>query len=235
VVEAEVQTGRKVKCVRMDLSGEFDNTVILGFCAEWGIHVEKVPKASSAANGHVERGNRTVIEGTRTQLIDSSMSHRFWAEAVAAHCYVRGFIPSSRHPDVVPWVAWFQQKDGNGNLVKLNVSHLRVWGSKCWVKDLDHVEGKLGNQGWEGRMVGYMGDVGIASSTPNGHASSRCEMSYSRKETRTARAHPTTKTTTTHCPTTTPSSRTRTYLLPIKNHLRTSAAYCTSGSYTSPS
>jgi hypothetical protein len=157
VVEVEVQMGRKVKCVRMDLGGEFDNTVFLGFCAERGIHVEKVPKASSAANGHVEHGNRTMVEGTRTQLIDSLMSHRFWAKAAAAHCYVRGFIPSSRHPDVVPWVAWFQWKDGNGNLVKLNVSHLRVWGSKRWVKDLDHVEGKLGNQGWEGRMVGYMG------------------------------------------------------------------------------
>src|SRR6201996_2194586 len=74
-----------------------------------------------------------------------------------AHCYVRGFIPSSRHPDIVPWVAWFRQKDKAGNMVKLNVSHLRVWGSRCWVKDLDHIEGKLGRQGWEGRMVGYLG------------------------------------------------------------------------------
>ncbi|KAJ7166827.1 hypothetical protein C8R46DRAFT_851004, partial [Mycena filopes] len=65
---------------------------------------------SSLANGHVERGNRTVIEGVRTQLVESDMSHRFWAEAATAHCYVRGFIPSSRHPDIVPWVAWFRQK-----------------------------------------------------------------------------------------------------------------------------
>ncbi|KAJ7701594.1 hypothetical protein B0H17DRAFT_1128367 [Mycena rosella] len=88
------------------------------------------------------------------------MSRRFWAEAATAHCYVRGFIPSSRHPDVVPWVAWFRRKDDAGNLVKLNVSHLRVWGSDCWVKDLDEREGKLGEQSWKGKMVGYMGRRG---------------------------------------------------------------------------
>jgi hypothetical protein len=101
-----------------------------------------------------------VIEGTRTQLIDADLDHCFWAEVATAHCYVRGFILSNRHPDVVPWVAWFRQKDAQGNLVKLNVSHLRVWGSRCWVKDLDNIEGKLGKQGWEGRMVGYLGRRG---------------------------------------------------------------------------
>ncbi|KAJ7081537.1 hypothetical protein C8R43DRAFT_1142938 [Mycena crocata] len=88
------------------------------------------------------------------------MSHQFWAEAAMAHCYVCGFIPSSRHPDVIPWVAWFCQTNAAGELVKLNVSHLCVWGSRCWVKDLDYVEGKLGKQGWEGQMVGYMGHRG---------------------------------------------------------------------------
>jgi hypothetical protein len=157
IVEAEVQTGKKLKRVRVDLGGEFDNDMFRALCTCRGVLIEDIPKDSSSANGHIERGNRTVVEGTRTQFIDAGMDHRFWAEAAAAHCYVRGFIPSSRHPDVVPWVTWFQQKDAAGNLVKLNVSHLRVWGSRCWLKDLDYIEGKLGKQGWEGTMVGYMG------------------------------------------------------------------------------
>ncbi|KAF7333549.1 Retrotransposon Ty1-copia subclass [Mycena sanguinolenta] len=159
-LEAENQTGYRIKCVRFDLGRKFDNDVFLRFCAERGISMEKVPKASSAANGHVERGNRTVIEGTRTQLIESGLDARFWAEAAAAHCYVRGFIPSSRHPNVIPWVAWLRKKDRDGNLLRLNISHLRAWGSTCWVKDLDHLAGKLGKQGWKGKMVGYMGRRG---------------------------------------------------------------------------
>jgi hypothetical protein len=144
VVEAEVQTGKRLRCVCVNLRGEFDNNVFRGFCARWGIHVESIPKDSSSANGHAERGNRTVIEGTRTQLIDAGMDHRFWAETATAHCYVREFIPSSRHPDIILWVAWFRKMDDAGNLVKLNVSHLRIWRSRCWVKDLDYIEGKLG-------------------------------------------------------------------------------------------
>jgi hypothetical protein len=160
VVEAEVQTGKRLRCVCVNLGGEFDNNVFRGFCARRGIHVESIPKDSSSANGHAERGNRTVIEGTRTQLIDAGMDHRFWAETATAHCYVREFIPSSRHPDIILWVAWFRKMDDAGNLVKLNVSHLRIWGSRCWVKDLDYIEGKLGKQGCEGTMVGYMGCCG---------------------------------------------------------------------------
>lgn len=154
--EAENQTGRKIQCVRIDLGGEFDSGVFLGHCKTFGIRVEKVPKASSSANGHVERGNRTIIEGVRTQLVDSGLDTRFWAEAATAHAYVRGFIPSARHPDIVPWSKWYK----NSTERKLNVSHIRPWGSRCWVKDLDRKEGKLGVQSWEGRMVGYMGRRG---------------------------------------------------------------------------
>jgi hypothetical protein len=101
-----------------------------------------------------------VIEGTRTQLIESGLDACFWAEAAAAHCYIRGFIPSSRQPDVIPWVTWFCKKDTSGKLIKPNISHLRAWGSVCWVKDLDDGEGKLGKQSWKGKMVGYMGRCG---------------------------------------------------------------------------
>lgn len=76
VIEAEVQTGQRVQCVRFDLGKEFDNELFLGFCAKRGIRVEKIPKDSSSANEHVERGNRTVIEGTRTTLIESMMDRR---------------------------------------------------------------------------------------------------------------------------------------------------------------
>ncbi|CAK5276897.1 unnamed protein product [Mycena citricolor] len=156
----EVQTERKLKNVRVDLGSEFDNDVFTNFCRSQGITIERVPKASSAAHGHAERGNRTVIAGARTQLIESGLDAHFWAEAAASHCYVQSFIPSSQHPDSVPWMRWFNKKDNAGQQIRPNISHLRVWGSVCWVLDLDNVEVKLGRQGWEGWMVGYMGRRG---------------------------------------------------------------------------
>ncbi|KAJ7131414.1 hypothetical protein C8R44DRAFT_731640 [Mycena epipterygia] len=106
--------------------------------------------------------NRTIIKGMQTQLIEGGLDHRFWAESATVYCYVHGLIPSTCHPDIIPWVAWFRRKDADGNLVKLNVLHLRAWGSVCWVKDLDGVAGKLGVQGWKGKMVDIWGGMDIA-------------------------------------------------------------------------
>ncbi|KAJ7668020.1 hypothetical protein B0H17DRAFT_950240, partial [Mycena rosella] len=73
--EAERQTGKHLHCMHIELGHEFDNDHFLGFCTKQGIRVEKIPKDSLSANGHVKRGNRTVIEGTRTQLVDSGLDH----------------------------------------------------------------------------------------------------------------------------------------------------------------
>ncbi|KAF5358872.1 hypothetical protein D9757_012294 [Collybiopsis confluens] len=152
---SERQTERKVKVFRIDMGREFDNKTMDAWCANRGILVEKIPKASSAANGQVERANRTIISGVRSMLEDSDLDNRFWAEGSASYCYIRGMIPTNRHPGKIPWEKWFE---ASGK--KVNVSHLRRWGSKCWVTDLDRVDGKLGRQAWQGRMVGYMGRRG---------------------------------------------------------------------------
>ncbi|KAF5367653.1 hypothetical protein D9757_010984 [Collybiopsis confluens] len=104
---AERQTGRKVKVFRVDMGREFDNKLMDAWCAERGIIVEKVPKASSAANGQVERANGTIISGVRAMVEDSDLDTRFWAEGSSAYCYVRGMIPTNRHPGRIPWEKWF--------------------------------------------------------------------------------------------------------------------------------
>jgi hypothetical protein len=115
---AEKQMGQTLQIVHVDLCREFDNADFLGYCQDHGITVEKVPKALSAANGHVECGNRTIVEGACTQLLDAAMSHGFWAESAVAHTYVQSFIPSSCHPDKVPRQTWY------GTDAKPSIAHL---------------------------------------------------------------------------------------------------------------
>ncbi|KAF5334482.1 hypothetical protein D9757_015459 [Collybiopsis confluens] len=155
VTMAERQTGRKLRVIRIDMGREFDNKLMDGWCAARGILIEKIPKASSAANGQVERANGTIIEGVRAMIEDSELDHRFWAEAASAYHYIRGMLPNARHPGVVPWEKWFEAKRA-----RVNVSHLRRWGCRAWVTDLDRTNGKLGRQAWEGRLVGYIGRRG---------------------------------------------------------------------------
>ncbi|KAF8830805.1 hypothetical protein HHX47_DHR2000963 [Lentinula edodes] len=101
-LKAELETGKKVKCIRIDGGKELDNGLMENYCAEKGIKIEKIPPYSSAANGMAERANRTVISGVRTLLDESGLGHSFWAEAAATYCYVDSFVPSSRFPDDIP-------------------------------------------------------------------------------------------------------------------------------------
>ncbi|KAF5346276.1 hypothetical protein D9757_014842 [Collybiopsis confluens] len=128
---SERQTERKVKVFRIDMGREFDNKAMDAWCANRGILVEKIPKALSAANGQVERANGTIISGVRSMLEDSDLDNRFWAEGSASYCYIRGMIPTNRHPGKIPWEKWFE---ASGK--------------------------KLGRQAWRGRLVGYMGRRG---------------------------------------------------------------------------
>ncbi|KAF5353777.1 hypothetical protein D9757_013864 [Collybiopsis confluens] len=68
VTMAERQTGQKLRVIQIDMGREFDNKQMEAWCAACGILIEKIPKASSAANGQVERANGTIIEGVRARL-----------------------------------------------------------------------------------------------------------------------------------------------------------------------
>ncbi|KAF5368809.1 hypothetical protein D9757_012288 [Collybiopsis confluens] len=150
VVKAEKQTKKKLKHFHIDLGREFDNKLFDDYAASIGVIVEKIPKDSSAANGMVERANRTVISNARTMIEDSDLGYEFWAEATSLFCYVKSMVPTSRVPGVISIQKWFP------NHARINVSHLRQWGCRVIAKDLDYREGKLGCQGWKGYMVGYL-------------------------------------------------------------------------------
>ncbi|GAW02791.1 retrovirus-related pol polyprotein [Lentinula edodes] len=148
-LKAELETGKKVKCIRIDGGKELDNMLMANYCAERGIKIEKIPPYSSAANGMAERANRTVISGVRTLLDESGLSHSFWAEAAATYCYVDSFVPSSRFPDDIP-IEVFTGK-------RQDVSHLRPFGCQAWATLPEkRKDGKLSWQAVKGILIGYM-------------------------------------------------------------------------------
>ncbi|GKD75751.1 ribonuclease H-like domain-containing protein [Tanacetum coccineum] len=58
------------------------------FCEMKGIQKESSVARTPQQNGVAERMNRTLIEATRTMLVDSKLPTTFWAEAVNTACYV---------------------------------------------------------------------------------------------------------------------------------------------------
>jgi hypothetical protein len=93
---------------------------------------------------------RTILDSTRSNIIDSNLPPEFWEDAAQAFIYVanRGYKPSL---GMSPYEAWHQRKP--------DVSHLRVFGSLAFVHIHPDTAGwyKLMAKAKEGILIGYEG------------------------------------------------------------------------------
>ena len=82
-------------------------------------HERTVPKTPEQ-NGVAERLNRTLVEMTRSMLLDSKLPHNFWAEALATAAYIRNRCPTKAVDSMTPYKAWTS--------LKPTVNHFHVFG-----------------------------------------------------------------------------------------------------------
>jgi len=99
-------------------------------------------------NGVVERKNRSLEELARTILNDSALPKCFWVDVVSTSCYVMNRV-----------LIWPILKKTSYELLngrKLNVSHLKVFGCKCYIlnNDKDNL-GKFDAKSDKGIFLGY--------------------------------------------------------------------------------
>nr|GEV52181.1 hypothetical protein [Tanacetum cinerariifolium] len=78
-----------VRRIRIDNGTEFVNQTLRDYYEEVGISHETSVARSPQLNGVVERRNRTLIEATRTMLINAQAPLFLWAEAVATACFTQ--------------------------------------------------------------------------------------------------------------------------------------------------
>ncbi|GJX59971.1 putative ribonuclease H-like domain-containing protein [Tanacetum coccineum] len=88
ITKIENQLDYKVKVNRSDNGTEFKNSVTNQFCEIKGIKREFSIARTPHQNGVAEWRNRTLIEATRTMLVDSKLPTTFWTKAVNTVCYV---------------------------------------------------------------------------------------------------------------------------------------------------
>ncbi|XP_049414870.1 uncharacterized protein LOC125877656 [Solanum stenotomum] len=118
------------------------------FFAENGIHHKFSTPRTSQQNGVVERNNRTLVDISRTMLIDSGLPMNFWAEAinttcnVTSKCLIRTVIKKTPYEFV--------------NDRKPSIAHLKPFGCKCFVLNNGKDDlGKFDARSDEGVFVGY--------------------------------------------------------------------------------
>ena len=84
-------------------------------------------------------------------LKDSDLGKDLWGKALSTHVYIHNHCPSNTLPGNI---TLYEKVFGHAP----SISHLCVFGSKCFVKVPDETQSKLDDKAKECRLIGYEGD-----------------------------------------------------------------------------
>jgi transposase InsO family protein len=156
VAYARTQFGLPVKCLQADNGTEFVNNATSTFLAAHGILLRLSCPYTSAQNGKAERTLRTLNNSVRTLLLHASMPPLYWAEALAAACYLLNRRPSSSIHSEVPYTRLFREQP--------TYDHIRVFGCLCYPNLQATSAHKLASRSMACVFLGY----------PSSHKGYRC-------------------------------------------------------------
>lgn len=143
---AELQTGRKLKCIRSDNGSEYFSNDFQFFLKRHGIRHESSVKYTPEQNGVAEATNKTIFQRVRCMLKNANLPKGFWAEAAAAAVYVKNRSPTAALQNSTPEGMW------TGKPVDL--SNLRVFGCIAYER-VDGLKHKLDSRSKKFIFVGY--------------------------------------------------------------------------------
>ena len=112
-VEAENQTGRKLKCLRTDNGTKYRDDEFLKFCEKHGIMRHFTIRKTPQQNGVTERLNRTITETARCLRLNAGLPKVFWAKAVNIACYIINRSPRVALDGKVSEEVWTGQEVDN--------------------------------------------------------------------------------------------------------------------------
>lgn len=148
VIKRTQKTAQEVQALRTDNGGEYLSNEFKSYIMEHGIQHQLTVAYTPQQNGVAERMNRTLMDCVRSLLLTAKVDKKFWAEALSTAVYIRNRVISrSLPPNITPHHRWMGKTP--------NVSHLRVFGSKCWYVIPKHKLKKLDARSREGLMMGY--------------------------------------------------------------------------------
>ena len=119
------EKGLNIVSLRSEHGGEFQNESFEIFCEENGIHHNYFVSRTPQHNGVMERKNSSLEEGVRTLLNETKLLKYFWVDVVHTICYTLNKVLIRPILKKTPYELYKGRK--------LNISHLRAFGCKCFV------------------------------------------------------------------------------------------------------
>ncbi|GJZ97609.1 retrovirus-related pol polyprotein from transposon TNT 1-94 [Tanacetum coccineum] len=147
----ELDSGKKIKCLRTDNGGEYTGDEFDTFCRQEGIKRQFTTAYTPQQNGVAERMNRTLLERARAMLATASLGKSFWAEAVNTACYVINRSPSTAVELKTPMEMWTGKP--------VDYSDLHIFGSPVYVMYNTQETTKLDPKSRKCLFLGYADGV----------------------------------------------------------------------------
>jgi hypothetical protein len=145
----ENHAGRTVKVFRSDNGGEFISNEFTRALQEAGIERQLSAPYAHQQNGKAERAIRT-LEGRMFAMLETArLPANMWGEAVLTACYLWNRSESSALP--VAGTTPFELVNGR----QPDLSHLRVFGARCFARIPTELQAKLGPHSRHAIFVGY--------------------------------------------------------------------------------
>ena len=148
VIQRSKKNAEQIKALRTDNGGEYISSEFKKYLEEHGNMHQLTVAYTPQQNGVAERMNRTLMDLVRSMMHTAETPKKFWAEALATAVYVRNRVISRSLPKATtPYHLWMKKKP--------DLSHTRVFGSRCWYVIPRRALKKLDSRSCEGVFMGY--------------------------------------------------------------------------------
>jgi len=147
--KAQLHTGTKIKDLRSDNGSEHVSNALNALHDENGTTHQTTVPDTPQQNEVAERLNQVLVGIDRTMMRHKNVDQDFGADAIKTAVYIKNCVTSRA---LVVGKTPFELWTGN----KPNVSHMRVFGSTCWVVlHYSLIDGKFGDKAAKGVFLGY--------------------------------------------------------------------------------
>ena len=143
----EKASGKKLKALRSDNGGKYISKMFEAYLKSEGIRHERTIPKTPQQNSVAERLNRTLIELSRSMLLDAALPIKLWAEALSTAAYLKNRCPTRVVDEMTPYQAW--------RGVKLKLDHLRVFGCNAYAHIPKDEQAKFDAKPQKCILVGY--------------------------------------------------------------------------------
>jgi hypothetical protein len=150
-----IRCGYKWKHFRFDGGGELNTKPVCDWLDSIGVSYHTSPADTPELNGLAEHTSKIISAGIRVLLISSCMDTVFSFDAATTAVMLHNILPTIT---TAGWMSPYQYEFG----VPFNVTYLRVWGCKAFVrKPRQQMRKDTSPNAFEGNLIGY-------SSNPTG-------------------------------------------------------------------